>query len=89
MKKMIIPSLVRPNVRSLRAYQAAEIPCSVKLDANESPYSAIRGKGASRCDSIPRGKPACRTGRGQEIYKVLNRYPDPEAKALRKLLAGE
>ena len=63
---MNIKKLVKPNVRSLRAYQAAEIPCRVKLDANESPYG----------------------------YKALssvqtNRYPDPEAKALRKLMAKE
>ncbi|MCK5505686.1 MAG: histidinol-phosphate transaminase [Thermodesulfovibrionia bacterium] len=63
---MNIKKLVKPNVRSLRAYQAAETPCRVKLDANESPYG----------------------------YKALssvqtNRYPDPEAKALRKLMAKE
>ena len=37
--------LVKPNVRSLRAYKAEEIPCKVKLDANESPYSVVRGQG--------------------------------------------
>lgn len=63
---MNIKKLVKPNVRSLRAYQAVETPCRVKLDANESPYG----------------------------YKALssvqtNRYPDPEAKALRKLMAKE
>jgi histidinol-phosphate aminotransferase len=35
---MNIRKLVRPCVRSLRAYQAEEIACRVKLDANESPY---------------------------------------------------
>lgn len=35
---MNIKALVRPNVRELRAYEAKEIPCSVKLDANESPF---------------------------------------------------
>jgi histidinol-phosphate aminotransferase len=35
---MDIKSLVRPNVRTLKAYEAKEIPCRVKLDANESPY---------------------------------------------------
>jgi histidinol-phosphate aminotransferase len=62
---MDIKKLVKPNVRSLRAYQAEEIPCKVKLDANESPY------GATVLKSV-------RT----------NKYPDPEAKALRKLFAG-
>jgi histidinol-phosphate aminotransferase len=39
MKKRIdIRKLVRPGVRKLRAYEAREVPCRVKLDANESPY---------------------------------------------------
>jgi histidinol-phosphate aminotransferase len=35
---MNIRKLVKPNILSLKAYQAEEIPCKVKLDANESPY---------------------------------------------------
>lgn len=35
---MNIRKLVKSNIASLRAYQAEEIPCRVKLDANESPY---------------------------------------------------
>ena len=35
---MDIRKLVRPNIRSLSAYEAKEIPCKTKLDANESPY---------------------------------------------------
>lgn len=63
---MDIRKLVKPNIRSLRAYQAEEIPCRVKLDANESPY-------------------------GVKVLKSVktNRYPDPEAKALRELLAKQ
>jgi histidinol-phosphate aminotransferase len=62
---MDIRRLVRPSVRTLRPYEAKEIPARVKLDANESPYgfpflSGIR----------------------------TNRYPDPEAKELKKALAG-
>jgi histidinol-phosphate aminotransferase len=61
---MDIKKLVKPNVRSLKAYKAEEIPCKVKLDANESPYG----------------------------FRVLqsvhtNKYPDPEARELRKLFA--
>lgn len=66
MKKINIASLVKSNVRSLRAYEAVEIPCKVKLDANESPY------GFKALKSIK-----------------ANRYPDPEAKTLRKVIAGE
>jgi len=37
-RKLDIRKLVKPSVRKLRAYEAREIPCRVKLDANESPY---------------------------------------------------
>lgn len=35
---MNIKKLIRPNIRSLTAYNAKEIPCRIKLDANESPF---------------------------------------------------
>ncbi len=35
---MKIDKLVLPHVRTLSAYQAKEIPCRAKLDANESPF---------------------------------------------------
>lgn len=79
---MNIKKLVKPNIRSLSAYAAEDIACAVKLDANESPYSAFR------VQRLPAG----RQGSGfsvQKIFTALNRYPDPEAKTLRKLLAGE
>jgi len=65
---MDIQKLVRPNIRSLSAYEAKEIPCLVKLDANESPYGF------------------------KESLKAIadvetNRYPDPEAKALKNLIS--
>lgn len=63
---MNIKSLVRPNVRSLRAYEVKDIPCTVKLDANESPYGF----------SAPGGI-------------KTNRYPDPEAKGLKKSLCKQ
>ncbi len=66
---MDIKKLVKPNIRSLRAYQAKEIPCRVKLDANESPY------------------PPFAVHSSQFTVKKLNRYPDPEAKLLKQLLA--
>jgi len=61
---------VKRNVRTLSAYEAKEIPCKVKLDANESPYG-LRG-----------------------VTKALrqintNRYPDPEAKDLKKAIAKD
>lgn len=68
MKEVDVEKLIKPAVRELRPYEAKEIPCSIKLDANESPV-------------------------GYEDYiKSLkeiktNRYPDPEAKELRKVIA--
>lgn len=70
---MNIRRLVRPNVRFMSPYNAKEIPCKVKLDANESPYSAFSVQ---------------RLAFGVEkIFQTLNRYPDPEGKKLKKILS--
>jgi histidinol-phosphate aminotransferase len=63
---MNIKRLVKPNVLSLHAYETSEVPCRVKLDANESPYGfrAIRSV-------------------------KTNRYPDPEARELRSIVARQ
>lgn len=65
---MNIQRLIRPNLRSLKAYQAKEIPCAAKLDANESPFG------------FPVSKETLRAFR-------TNRYPDPEARALKGAIA--
>ncbi len=67
---MNIKKFVKSGVYSLTAYQAKEIPCKVKLDANESPYG-FKG-----------------------FYNIVknietNRYPDPEAKKLKNIIAKE
>jgi histidinol-phosphate aminotransferase len=67
---MDIRRFVRPNIALLKAYQAKEIPCRVKLDANESPYGF---------DNASKALKSVQT----------NRYPDPEALALKKLIARE
>jgi histidinol-phosphate aminotransferase len=68
MKKSEILKLIRPDIRSLKSYGAKEISCRVKLDANESPFSPL-----------PAGKlAAC-----GKLLLALNRYPDPEGKALK------
>jgi len=72
---MDIQKFVKPNIRSLRAYHAEEIPCKVKLDANESPYSAISNQRSAI--SL------------EKNLQTLNRYPDPQATSLRKLMAKE
>ncbi|RJR19484.1 MAG: histidinol-phosphate transaminase [Nitrospiraceae bacterium] len=77
-----IKKLIKPNIRALRAYQAEEIPCRIKLDANESPYSAISSQSGST-----------RTEQSAVSFKnnlqTLNRYPDPQATTIRKLIAKE
>ena len=72
MKKGDLSKLVRPNVRALKAYEEKEIPCRVKLDANESPYSPL---------------PPEKIFSNKDVLCSLNRYPDPEAKALKKAFA--
>ncbi len=72
---MNIKNLVRHNIRNLRAYQAEEIPYRVKLDANESPYSAMSGQRSAISF--------------KKNLQALNRYPDPQATSLRKLMAKE
>ena len=67
---MDIRKLVKNEVVGLKAYNAKEIPCRIKLDANESPYGF-----ADAAKRIP----GIRT----------NRYPDPEAKVLRQLIAKD
>jgi histidinol-phosphate aminotransferase len=67
---MDIKKMVGKNIASLKAYQAKEIPCRVKLDANESPYG------------FPE---TLKTIKGVKT----NRYPDPEAMGLKKLIAKE
>ncbi len=64
-----IKNLVKPVIRGLRAYEAKEIPCTVKLDANESPYG-MDGPFTTALETLK-----------------TNRYPDPEAKELRKIVA--
>jgi histidinol-phosphate aminotransferase len=67
---MNLRKLVKKEVAALRAYDAKEIPCSIKLDANESPYGFSAALKA--------------------VAKIAtNRYPDPQARGLRSLLAGE
>ncbi len=72
MKKGDVSKLARPNVRALRAYEAKEIPCKVKLDANESPYSPLTPE---------------KFFSKKNVLCSLNRYPDPEARAVKAALA--
>ncbi|MBI5187659.1 MAG: histidinol-phosphate transaminase [Nitrospirae bacterium] len=73
-----IKGLLRENIKPLKAYEAKEIPCKVKLDANESPY------GISSKLLANLGSP-----KSQRLFGALNRYPDPEAKFLKKLISRD
>jgi len=68
-----IIKLIKKDVRKLRAYEAPEIPCKVKLDAQENPYSLPENV---RVKILKALKPV-----------LLNRYPDPGAKELKKIIA--
>ncbi|MBF0537137.1 MAG: histidinol-phosphate transaminase [Nitrospirae bacterium] len=39
----VFNELTRPNIRQMKPYSAVEIPCRVKLDANEAPYGLVPG----------------------------------------------
>jgi histidinol-phosphate aminotransferase len=67
---MDIRKLVRKEVALLKAYEAKEVGCRIKLDANESPYGLT--------DAV------------QMVAGIrTNRYPDPEAKVLKQVLAKD
>ncbi|MBE0426562.1 MAG: histidinol-phosphate transaminase [Nitrospirae bacterium] len=70
---MYINKLIKPNVYSLSAYEAKEIPCKIKLDANESPYG-LSDKALSDLRSL----------KSQRLFTTLNKYPDPQANNLKK-----
>ncbi len=65
-------TLIRPEIRMLSAYHVAESAGLVKLDAMENPYSWPDALVAEWLDTL-------RTA-------ALNRYPDPQARALKDAL---
>ncbi len=71
MKTVDFSKLTRKAIRSLQPYQAKEVPCKAKLDANESPFSMV-----NPADIL-----------GEAALRSLNRYPDPDARELKKAIA--
>ncbi|BCU07913.1 histidinol-phosphate transaminase [Allochromatium tepidum] len=67
-----IESLVRPEIRALRAYHVPESAGLIKLDAMENPYTWPEALQADWLETL----------RGLE----LNRYPDPKGHALQAAL---
>lgn len=69
-----IETWVRPAIREIAAYHVADASGLVKLDAMENPYA------------LPE---AVRRGLMERLAEVsVNRYPDPDAAAVRKSLAA-
>ncbi|HSW53196.1 MAG TPA: histidinol-phosphate transaminase [Sulfuricaulis sp.] len=67
-----VESLIRPEIRALKAYHVPDATGLVKLDAMENPYSwpeAVRREWLATLQQV-----------------ALNRYPDPEARRLRERL---
>lgn len=74
---MRLNGLFKSNIALLKAYEAKEIPCKVKLDANESPFGPPR-------EILKK----VQSGKSRKLYETLNRYPDPQAKLLIKKVSG-
>ena len=66
---MNIKKLIREEVLRQEAYSAPEIPCRIKLDANESPYDLPASLKSKIFESIKK--------------LSLNRYPEPGSPELR------
>jgi histidinol-phosphate aminotransferase len=66
--------LLRDNIRDLTPYPIEDHPYKIKLDANESPYSIDWTQWP---------------GVAEKLHGIqLNRYPDPQAKKLKKALSS-
>ena len=72
--KSLPESRVREEIRQLSAYSVPHYEARIKLDGNESPFSLPGEVGEKVLGKL----------RGIEV----NRYPDPEAAELRKLISG-
>ncbi|MEW6145855.1 MAG: histidinol-phosphate transaminase [Thermodesulfobacteriota bacterium] len=72
--KGLLESRVGGEIRSLTAYSVPRFEARIKLDGNESPFSLPAEVGRKVIDKL----------RSVDV----NRYPDPEALELRKLIAG-
>lgn len=67
-----VASLVRPEIRAMKAYHVPDATGLVKLDAMENPYSWPEAVKREWLDTL------------QQV--ALNRYPDPDARRLRERL---
>ncbi|MBI5183823.1 MAG: histidinol-phosphate transaminase, partial [Nitrospinae bacterium] len=70
-----IDSLIREDIRTLKGYHVEDIPCRVKLDANENPYPTPDDLWKMVIEKIEK--------------TPINRYPDPDATELRGVIAED
>ncbi|NOQ13903.1 MAG: histidinol-phosphate transaminase [Methyloprofundus sp.] len=68
----LISTVIRPEIRALTAYKVADATGYIKLDAMENPYTWPEAVKAEWLNIIHDAE--------------INRYPDPEAKALCRIL---
>ncbi|MCH8156815.1 MAG: histidinol-phosphate transaminase [Nitrospinae bacterium] len=74
MSNVDLMSLVQGKVRSLKPYQMENINCAVKLHANENPFPPPE---------------ELLNGFNESLKKFqLNRYPDPDSRALKESIAN-
>ena len=65
---------VRPALRAIDGYHVPPHPCTVKLDANESPYAPSEALSEAIAGAVRQA--------------ALHRYPDPQANRLRAVVAA-
>jgi len=71
---MDIKNLVRKEVLNQEAYCASSVPCRIRLDANENPYTLSASQKSKIIESLEK--------------VPLNRYPEPGSPELRRGFAG-
>lgn len=71
--KPVRPDLIKPVVTQLQAYDPCKRPGQVKLDANEHPFTLPAELQVAVMQAL--------------ATVPINRYPDPEAEGLRRVLA--
>lgn len=69
-----ILSLIKPNVRKLAAYHVDETPVRIKLDAMENPFPLSEKVRSDVANAVKKS--------------LINRYPDPSGKELKKAIAS-
>ncbi len=70
-----IDNLIREDIRELKGYHVEDIPCRVKLDAMENPYTLPDDLWTMVIEEVKE--------------TLINRYPDPNATDLKRVIAKQ